>query len=107
MNATPIDPRDTAWESDYPAYRVSFWSGSRASAWRSTEWRITGADVPEVLGWAQACAEGRYVTVWVEAHDAGRLGMVRLLGWEPPRNDEPLGDYIAAAPFAETLTSRE
>jgi len=107
VNATPIDPRDTEWESDYPAYRVYFWSGSRSSAWRSDEWRLTDADAPEVLSWAQEHAEGRYVTIWVEAHDAGRLGMVRLVGWEPPRSDDPRGDHIATAPFAETLTSRE
>jgi len=89
MEAVGIDPRDTTWEDHFPAYRVYFWSGSRQSGWASDEWRITDADIPEVIEWAETNAGGRYVTIWVEAWNHGRLGMIRLQGWEPTRPDDP------------------
>jgi hypothetical protein len=91
MQAVPADPRDTSWETDSPAYRVTFWTTAPGSGWSSSEWRVTDADVPEVLAWAAAEAGDRYMTVAVEADRDGRLGLIRLLGWEPTRADEPPG----------------
>jgi hypothetical protein len=92
MDVQLVDPRDTTWESDEPAYRVYFWrrSSDRPMAgWASEEWRLSGTDAPEVLMWAQEQAKGRLVTVWVEHVDRDLgLGMIRLQGWEPTRNDE-------------------
>jgi hypothetical protein len=50
----PVDPRDQTSEVDAPRYRVCFWNGSD-----SDEYEITGADVPEVLAWADRSAAGR------------------------------------------------
>jgi hypothetical protein len=86
VDAAPIDPRDIAWQVSEPAYRVYFWDrlGGPGSMWRSDEWRLTGADVGEVLEWANRNAASRYFTVGVEVTDgAAGLGMVRLHGWEP------------------------
>lgn len=84
MHAEPIDPRDSGWERDEVAYRVYFWRGTS-----SEEWRVTEADVTEVLAWARTNAQGRRITMWVEHTDNGDLGMIRLEGWEPTRSDTP------------------
>lgn len=93
MKAEPIDPRDTLWESDQPAYRVYFWgrqSQRPFAGWASDEWRLSEVDVADVLSWANERAQGRFITIWVE-HESKQLGlgMIRLLGWEPTRNDSP------------------
>jgi hypothetical protein len=80
-----VDPRDIRWERDEVAYRMYFWRG----AGESDEWRVTEADVSEVLDWARATAQGRYVTMWVEHTDDSDLGMIRLEGWEPTRSKPP------------------
>jgi hypothetical protein len=85
VRAEPIDPRDTRWERDEIAYRVYFWRG----AGTSDEWRVTDADVSEVLDWAREKAQGRYITMWVEHTVNGDLGMLRLEGWEPTRSEAP------------------
>ena len=85
MRAEPIDPRDIRWERDEVAYRVYFWRG----AGTSDEWRVTEADVSEVLAWARENAQGRRITMWVEHTDNGELGMIRLEGWEPTRSKLP------------------
>ena len=85
MRAEPVDPRDIAWERDEVAYRVYFWRGAGAS----DEWRVTEADVTEVLDWARKEAQGRYITMWVEHTHNGDLGMIRLKGWEPTSSRPP------------------
>ena len=93
MKAEPIDPRDTRWETDEPAYRVYFWdrqSDHPMPGWVSDEWRLSSVDITEVLAWAEEHARGRRVTIWVEhSCDRHALGMTRLLGWEPTRTDSP------------------
>jgi hypothetical protein len=86
-----IDPRDTRWERNEPAYRVYFWDGNRV--WASTEWRLTETDVPEVLAWARDNAHGRRITVWIEATDQGEPGLLRLAGWEPV-SARPAPDWV-------------
>jgi hypothetical protein len=87
VHATPIDSRDTRWERDESAYRVYFWDPDRG--WASDEYRLTHADVVEVLAWARENAQGRRVTLWVEAMHDGELGLIRLEGWEPVRFAAP------------------
>jgi hypothetical protein len=87
MQAAPIDPRDIRWEIDEPAYRVYFWDETRG--WSSDEWRLSEADVHEVLDWATEHAAGRRTTVWAELGQNGEPGLVRLSGWEPVRTAEP------------------
>ena len=56
MHAMPVDPRISRWEVDQPAYHVYFWqlsSNVPDAMWASDEWRLTEADVHEVLAWAE------------------------------------------------------
>src|SRR5262245_39727872 len=92
MHAMPVDPRISRWEVDQPAYHVYFWqpfSNVLDAMWASDEWRLTEADVHEVLAWAEEEARGRRVTVWVEVVSDGKTGLVRISGWEPTRSDDP------------------
>jgi hypothetical protein len=69
MHAMPVDPRISRWEVDQPTYQVYFWQPSSNvpdAMWTSDEWRLTEADVHEVLAWTQDQARGRRITVWVE-----------------------------------------
>jgi hypothetical protein len=79
VQTTPIDPRDQTTEWLEPAFRVYFWDG-RAS----DEWQLRGADVPEVLDWAQRQAGSRSYTVWAAIPDVPQAGvcLVRLAGGE-------------------------
>jgi hypothetical protein len=98
VQAHPVDPRDERWEDSRPAYRVYFWDRlepERAdSMWRSDEWRLTGADVDQVLEWAHATAAGRQFVVYVEVTrgSVDGLGLVRLLGTDPA--DPSLRPYL-------------
>jgi hypothetical protein len=91
MRAEPVDPRTSRWERYEVAYRVYFWRQPPAprGGWASEEWRVTEADIREVLDWADQRADGRYITAWIETTMDGESGLVRLTGWEPTRNDPP------------------
>jgi hypothetical protein len=65
-----------------PRIAVYFWQGTS-----SEEWRLSRADITEVLAWARENAQGRRITIWVEAVDNGELGLIRLEGWEPVRTN--------------------
>lgn len=81
MRERPVDPRDTRWESDTPAYRVHFWRHGHTS-----EWELTGADIDAVLHWATQHADGRQYAVYacIESPDGLGLGLIRLLGTDHP-----------------------
>lgn len=87
----PIDPRDTEWEIDDPAYRVYFWrrtvapSGVPREHVGCHEHRLTGVvDVAEVLDWARRTARpDETFVLYVEHRDAGRPGLLRLMGVDP------------------------
>jgi hypothetical protein len=79
MRAAHVDPRDQRWEDDSPAYRVYFWTGDSSCE----EWQLTGADVDEVLAWADEHADGRTMSIWVVRSDADGVGLIRLAGVDP------------------------
>jgi hypothetical protein len=86
MQVRPVDPRDTRWEVDHPAYRVYFWqrSGDRPdSGWASQEWQVEGADVQEVLAWAGKDKAHRPYTLYVRCTCDGKPGLIRLQGSDP------------------------
>ena len=93
MKVDDVDPRDTRWELDEPAYRVYFWHQPAARVdvrrddvmWHCDEHRLTGAlDVSEVLNWARSTARtDQTFTVYVEHHDGERPGLIRLMGVDP------------------------
>ena len=86
MRVQPVDPRDTVWEVGRPAYRVYFWQqldGRVDAGWVSEGWQIKGADVQEVLAWADADASHRAYTLYVRGTRAGMPGLIRLNGRDP------------------------
>jgi hypothetical protein len=88
-----IDPRDTEWEVDGPAYRVYFWRQppSRADGahdrvvLRSDEFRLVGAiDVAEVFEWARTTAGPEQTfTLYVEHRNGDSPGLIHLMGVDP------------------------
>jgi hypothetical protein len=96
MDARPVDPRDTTWEDDGPVFRATFFgpapggSVSPGVAVSTDEWEVRGADVHEVIAWAERKADT--ARTW-ELHllvDDGRRGrgMVRLRGTDPNRGTQ-------------------
>jgi hypothetical protein len=99
LRVRPVDPRDTAWEVDTPAYRVYFWlqppgpppSGEGQMAWVSDEYEVEDADVAIVLEWANSKgSSGQTFTLYALVHCNGTPGLVRLAGTDPtaPSRDE-------------------
>jgi hypothetical protein len=77
MQTVGVDPRDETWELADPRYRVYFWAGTA-----SDEWKVSGADVHEVLAWAEANRGDRTYTLYACVPQDG-LGLVRLAGEDP------------------------
>ncbi len=80
MEITTIDPRDQSWEVDRPDYRVYFFDSGA-----SIEYELRGADVPEVLRWAETQCRGRLFVIYVCVRTGGGLGLVRLFGTDPTK----------------------
>lgn len=77
-----VDPRDTTWEVDDPAYRVYFFGPYGASE----EFEVTGCDVPPVIAWAERRRGERSYVVYALVPDADPgPGLVRLAGSDPNR----------------------
>lgn len=78
--ATAIDPRDTTWLENEPAYRVYFFDNSGASE----EWRLADVhSVNTVMEWAESNSLGRDFVIYVEVRTLQGAGLVRLEGWDP------------------------
>jgi hypothetical protein len=92
MQVRPVDPRDTRWEINHPAYRVYFWQrpgDPPDSDWASEEWHIEGADVQEVLAWAGKDETHRAYILYV-CHTCGtEPGLIRLCGSDPTMGNWP------------------
>ena len=78
MLVSSVDPRDQTWEVTHPRYRVYFHDAHGAAE----ELEVTGADVSEILGWAETERRGRTYVLYVCAPLNG-LGLVRLQGSDP------------------------
>jgi hypothetical protein len=80
VRADGVDPRDTRWEENDPAFRVYFWHRPP-----------TPEGVPadhEVIAWAEArLPAGDQYVLYVEHADGGRRGLVRLAGHDPTQLD--------------------
>ena len=57
MDVRAVDPRDQTWEISRPKYRVYFHDETGAA----NEYAVEGADVAEVMAWAEAQRNGRTV----------------------------------------------
>lgn len=80
VDVAPVDPRDQSWEVDEPAYRVYFASRSGAV---TDEYELTGADVSEVLAWAEENRGSRTYILYVCVRSPNGLGLIRLEGSDP------------------------
>jgi hypothetical protein len=98
MNIQPVDPRDTQWQIDDPAYRVTFWSEredtSGTPAWSASEFEVTGngLEAEDVMSWAREQSKGNtqvVVYVLVDRLDS-RPGLIRLAGHEPDFDGDTL-----------------
>jgi hypothetical protein len=80
IHAQPTHGSGGAASTERPAYRVNFYD----SAGASDEYEVTGADVDEVLDWANAHADGRMYVAYALVLLAGeRPGLVRLVRCDP------------------------
>jgi hypothetical protein len=76
-----IDPRDQSCEVPQPAYRVYFHDARGASF----EYEVSGAEVKNVLEWADAEKGDRTYVLYACATTNG-LGLLRLQGHDPNEN---------------------
>lgn len=89
MLVRSVDPRDVSQELDNPGYRIYFHvGGGDGLSWASDEYEISGADVDEVLDWANAELTRRRGNLVLYAATPGTesqpgLRLVRLLGEDP------------------------
>jgi len=77
MKSTDIDPRDAAWEVPNPS-RVYFHDSRGAS----DEYEVDGADVSEVLTWAEKRRCDQTFVLYAYLPRDG-LGLLRLHGCDP------------------------
>lgn len=95
MRVIGIDPRWTRWEEDDPRFEVHFFTKPTApyESAASDEREVTEADVVEVLDWAnrEAAESNRTFMVYlVVIPHGGERGLIRLVGEDPNRGDNPV-----------------
>lgn len=110
----PVDERDSGWEADDPRFRVYlFESGATSTAGASSTYDVVGADLPQVIDWAQRRAgpARTYAIALVDDHrvDPDRAssddrGLVWLVGQDG--NDNVEEDPRGAATQQRMLARR-
>ena len=78
MDVVAVDPRGQTWEVVHPRYRVYFHEPNGAS----DEHEVTGADVGEVIAWADQQRGRRSYVLYVCVPTDG-IGLLRLAGRDP------------------------
>lgn len=81
MTVRGVDERTSRWESDDPTIRVYLFSGGGSGrSWTTGTYDITGADVVQVLGWAQEQVgpEDLFAVAFVSLDAKGELGLTGL-----------------------------
>ena len=78
MDVKGVDPRDQTWEISHPRYRVYFHDSDGAS----DEYEVDGADVSEVMTWAESARGKRSFVMYACVPNDG-LGLLRLHGSDP------------------------
>ncbi|SDQ30931.1 hypothetical protein [Actinopolyspora saharensis] len=85
MRITSVDERDSSWERHQPRFRVYFFAGGDAppASWSTDTYDVTGADVLEVVQWAQehAGSEWLYAVALVDEEHTPPAGRCRGLTW--------------------------
>jgi hypothetical protein len=104
-----IDERTTAWENEFPTYRVYFFDNPLGGRhmWTAYTYELTEAhNVQQVLAWADANARGRPYCVYavifspdVRVEEDENVGLIQLSGWNPTSpasgRAHPPGDFAA------------
>lgn len=114
VNIVTVDERDNGWEVDRPRFRVYLHGSSETSTagWTAT-YDITGADIVQVLDWAQEQAgDSRTYAVALVYDDAAReesipgfgRGLVWLVGMDG--NDHDPQNPLAVATQQRMLQRR-
>ena len=89
----PVDPSDIQWEEDAPVFRLTYWRRqivppeiqTEHAGYEARELEISGAEVGDVLAWAQgeASADETFTLhVLVRSPDLG-LGQILITGTDP------------------------
>jgi hypothetical protein len=105
VSIVPVDERDSGWEDHQPRFRVDLHGSaeSSTSGWTAT-YDITGADVLQVIDWAQAQAgDSRAYAVALVYDDRARegtspgygRGLVWLVGMDG-NEDDPENALVVA-----------
>ncbi len=104
LSAELAEPRDREQEVAEASYRISYWRQRAVEdyadrpanleqgdmAWEREEWLLSGANVFEVLAWADEGADGWQVTeICAVVPDVyGKaVGLVRLQGYDPTADE--------------------
>lgn len=99
MRVRPVDERDSRWEDHSPVFRVYLHdSGGTSTAGSTDTYDVTGADVLQVIDWAQRQAGDRLTYAVALVRDAGEgaraagRGLVWLVGTDgnDSRSDDPV-----------------
>jgi len=90
-----VDPRDQVEQVDEPRYRVYFWQDGA-----SDEYQLTGADVHDVVAWADRNAAGRTYSLSACLPVPGLevVKLVRLAGWDPPADETRRPSHAVTVP---------
>jgi len=93
VDVTEVDERDSSWEDPAPRFRVYLYEDHRGSYGTRT-YDITGADVLEVIQWAQDNVRGEdglIAVALVDSHHHAEEspGLVWLLGSDDVYSSEP------------------
>jgi len=93
MDVTEVDERDSSWEDPSPRFRVYLYEDHHGSYGTRT-YDITGADVLEVIRWAQdniRGEDGLIAVALVESQHHGEesRGLVWLLGSDDVYSSQP------------------
>jgi hypothetical protein len=106
MQVTQVDERDSGWEDSDPRFRVYLHGSSETTTggWTTT-YDITGADVLQVIDWAQRQARDRMTYAVALVRDDAEMerlkpgrsrGLVWLVGMDGNDNtdDDPAGRLV-------------
>ena len=87
MHVEPIDEQESGWEDHRPRFRVYLFEGE-APGLRTSTYDVTGAEVIEVVSWAEEQAgDGLYAVALVGRNHRGERGVTWLVGMDA--NDPP------------------
>lgn len=89
MRIQPSDERDSTWEAHRPRFRVYFFrGGEESSSWAVETFDVEGADVVDVVGWAQDEIGDRGLYAVALVADGGLTWLVGMDANDTPADDD-------------------